>query len=156
MAHTSKEAGDAERAPNLSESDDQVSQPIDCTNKPAATPDQVSYAEIAALAKRTGRTINTCIALNDDSDPCLADRPGVRLDSARWFAALWHKLPQNGVHIRRLHYILVSLGDIALPNGEPYENTHRCWKIICKAAGDARYLRLVPTTALLTGAPVML
>jgi hypothetical protein len=92
--------------------------------------------------------LESLIALSDDHDPYLADRPGRRLKGAQWFAALWSRLEiPNGVHLRRLHYLLVSTATIVHPNGKPYQNTHGCWKYLGGASADARYLDLVPAGA---------
>jgi hypothetical protein len=114
----------------------------------AAARTQVGYAAIKALAAELRRPMKSLIALDDDSDPWFADRPGRRLEGAQWFAALWSLLAiPNGVHLRRLHYLLVSTATIVLPNGKPYENTHGCWKYLGRASADARYLDLVPADA---------
>jgi hypothetical protein len=85
------------------------------------------------------------IALSDDNDPFFADRPGRRQEGALWFADLWNRLEvPEGVHLRRLHYLLVSTPGILCPNGEPYRNSHQCWKMLLGASADARYLDLVP------------
>ena|SRR6185369_8455573 len=108
----------------------------------------LDYEAVKALAKDLDRPLKSAIALSDDNDPYLANRPGARLDRARWFTKLWREIdPPQGVHLRRLHYILVSTTSISLPNGAPYLNAHRCWKLLGSAACDARYLDLVPAGA---------
>ena len=103
---------------------------------------------LKALGEAINRPLGTLIALSDDNDPFLADRPGRRKHGAEWFAALWNRLEvPAGVHLRRLHYLLVSTSGITLPNGAPYENTHKCWKNLGRASQDARYLDLVPAGA---------
>jgi hypothetical protein len=78
----------------------------------------------------------------------LCDRPGRRKEGAEWFSNLWNRLEvPDGVHLRRLHYLLVSTPGIRLPNGAPYENTHHCWKWLGRASQDARYLDRVPASA---------
>jgi hypothetical protein len=100
------------------------------------------------LAAELHRPLSSLIALSDDNDPYFADRPGRRLEGAEWFKALWDRLEiPNGVHLRRLHYLLVSTAAIVLPNGRPYVNTLECWKHLGRASGDARYLDLVPADA---------
>jgi hypothetical protein len=107
-----------------------------------------NYQRLKALGATLNRPLASLIALTDDNDPFLADRPGRRKDGAKWFAALWRRLDvPDGVHLRRLHYMLVSTAGIRLPDRTPYANTHRCWKLLCSASADARYLDLVPAGA---------
>ena len=109
---------------------------------------QFGYDAVKALAAELRLPLKAVITLSDDNDPYLADRPGRRLEGAQWFAALWSQLEiPNGVHLRRLHYLLVSTATIVLPNGRPYENTHGCWKCLGGASADARFLDLVPAGA---------
>ena len=57
---------------------------------------------------------------------------------------------QPGVHVRRIHYALVSQAEPVLDaNGEPYENTDWCWRYLMDAARDARYLGLIPARAII-------
>jgi hypothetical protein len=105
----------------------------------------IDYETLKALAAELRRPLRSLIVLKGDNDPFLANRPGRRLTGARWFAGLWDRLDvPDGVHLRRLHYLLVSTASVALPDGSPYENTDRCWKYLGSAACDARYLDLVP------------
>ena len=107
-----------------------------------------SYGRLRELAAELDRPLASLIALSDDNDPFLADRPGRRLEGAQWFAALWKQLSiPDGVHVRRLHYLLCSTAGIACPDGARYENTHRHWKFLGSASADARYLDLVPAAA---------
>jgi hypothetical protein len=109
---------------------------------------RIDYARLKAFAQTVGRSLGSLIALSDDNDPFLADRPGRRKNGAQWFAELWNRLDvPDGVHLRRLHYLLVSTAGIRLPDGAPYENTHKCWKDLGRASQDARYLDLVPAGA---------
>ncbi|MBC7164842.1 MAG: hypothetical protein H5U15_07565 [Roseovarius sp.] len=56
---------------------------------------------------------------------------------------------QHGVHIRRIHYRIVSAeSPVARPDGRgKYLNTASCWALLVNAARDARYLDLVPADA---------
>jgi len=66
-----------------------------------------------------------------------------------WFAALWERFdfPQ-GVHLRRVHYVLISQADpVLMVDGRPYQNTEGCWQYIDNASKAARCLRLVDPTA---------
>ena len=106
------------------------------------------YASLKALGAELRRPPHSLIVLSDDNDPWLSARPGRRRDGARWFADLWARLEiPDGVHLRRLHYLLVSTANITLPDGTPYLNTHRCWKLLGSASSDARYLDFVDAGA---------
>jgi hypothetical protein len=65
--------------------------------------------------------------------------------NAEWFADLYQRFGFSaGVHLRRIHYILVSQEEsIRLPDGADYANTNSCWKKLCVASKDARYAGLV-------------
>lgn len=103
------------------------------------------YEEVKSLAKQLQRPIATMIALSNENDPFLADRPGARLEGARWFAELWKVMdPSTGIHLRRLHYRLLSSATTICPDNSIYENTDECWRFLGRAASDARYLGLVP------------
>jgi hypothetical protein len=110
-----------------------------------AVTDTFNYEALKTLGESLDRPLGTLIALSDDNDPFLCNRPGRRKDGAQWLAELWNRLDvPNGVHLRRLHYLLVSTTGITLPNGAPYENTHKCWADLGRASLDARCLDLVP------------
>jgi hypothetical protein len=68
---------------------------------------------------------------------------------AEWFAAVWRSFGyQSGVHLRRIHYQVVSQDPpLALPNGKAYENTMECWDFLNLASKAARYLQLVDPAA---------
>ena len=106
------------------------------------------YHELKAMAAQHGLTLENLTALSSDNDPFLCDRPGRRLERAQWFADLWHRLEiPNGVHLRRLHYILISTPGITRPDGRRYTNTFDDWKLLGWASQDARYRGLVDAGA---------
>jgi hypothetical protein len=54
--------------------------------------------------------------------------------------------PPNGVHLRRLHYAIVSLPEDRRPrrlDGTAYENTEAAWRALGSASVDARALGLI-------------
>lgn len=83
--------------------------------------------------------------------------------NASWFADVWATHCRPGMHLRSIHYKLMSLGSVLMPAGVrphegrghpaadpvqdairlPYENTEFCWLYVQKAALAARYWRLV-------------
>jgi hypothetical protein len=107
------------------------------------------YNDIKALGASAKRKQTSLVALDRDVDPFMADSPG-RLRLAQWFADLWEMLGlQPGVHMRRIHYLLVSQPtQVIIPDGTPYENNVRCAAILNAAGRDARYNELIPEYAI--------
>jgi hypothetical protein len=106
------------------------------------------YDAIKALAARLRRPAGTLLALGYDNDPYAADMPSRRA-AAEWFAEIWttHGFT-SGVHLRRIHYVLVSQDEPVLTHRfKEYANTINCWTDLKEAARDARYLGLVPIEA---------
>jgi hypothetical protein len=69
-----------------------------------------------------------------------------------WLAGLWNRFGfSDGVHLRRIHYVLVSVAEddapILKPGGLPFENTYTDWSLLTRAGLAARYLDLVPANA---------
>lgn len=105
------------------------------------------YETIKQLAKKIGWRIPDLLVLARQNDPFFAGSKTSRA-MAEWFADLWHKFGYtSGVHLRRVHYQLVSQEDPRKHDGTPYENTINDWNYLCLAAKYARYLRLVDPTA---------
>lgn len=97
--------------------------------KQAAADNAVSYRDLIVLAPQ--------------NDPFYVGTP-TDLAQAQWFADVWQRAGYgSGVHLRRVHYWCVSQPDMAMHNGNPYENTDRCWKYLCQASKVARYLAYV-------------
>jgi hypothetical protein len=109
----------------------------------------MDYTAIKHLASEIdGITVRDLIALAPQNDPFYVGTKG-DLEKARWFAGLWHQFGYTtGVHLRRVHYRLVSQDPpILKPNGLPYENTEQDWDYINLASKCARYLGLVSPDA---------
>ncbi len=108
----------------------------------------MNYEMIKQLAREMGCKVTDLIPLAPQNDPFYTGTPG---DWAlgEWFAALWHQFAYTDkVHIRRVHYQIVSQRTpILLPNGKPYENTAECWDTLNMASKAARYLQLVDPAA---------
>jgi hypothetical protein len=83
------------------------------------------------------------------SDPFLAAISNSRQLSAEWAAELWqaHNFT-TGVHLRAVHYILVSVSAV-MGDGLPYENTNECQAKLGDALRDARYLGLINADAII-------
>lgn len=107
----------------------------------------MSYESIKELARERGVTAQSLLALHDENDPFYCGRPSMVQD-AEWFADLWKRFGfADGVHLRRIHYRIVSEGGLMMRNGEVYENTERCWDKLGVASKAARYLDLVDPAA---------
>lgn len=129
------------------------------------------YERIKESAKEQGLSVGDLIALAPKNDPFYTGRPAEK-SAARWFAEIWGRFNyQKGVHLRRIHYRLVSqdppinkpmrkltkrqleeYDGPGRPNQdgtvyEPYLNTHRDWQFLNNAAKWARYLGLVDVEA---------
>jgi len=104
----------------------------------------MNYDSIKRLAKQLGKPVTELIALSPQNDPFYTGTPR-DLELGAWFRDLWHEFGySSGVHIRRMHYQLVSQNPpVRFPNGTPYENTERCWGELINAAKAARYLEYV-------------
>ena len=112
----------------------------------------LDYTSIKGLAKQIGRTTKDLVALAVGNDPFYAGVPG-RQREAEWFAEIWHRFGfSDGVHLRRIHYVLVSQSKegqpLLKPDGEPYENTTNDSGLLNRASLSARYLDLIPLDAL--------
>lgn len=105
---------------------------------------KITYDVIKSLAKEQRIPITDLIALAPQNDPFYTGTPR-DLSLGQWFADLWKEFGYSrGVHIRRMHYQLVSQNPpVTFPNGVPYENTEQCWNELTNAAKAARYLELV-------------
>ena len=106
--------------------------------------DDFDYDGLRDLAAALGRPVSTLIALAPANDPFYITP--ARQTKAEWFSALWEEfLSGRGVHVRRLHYQLISQASPpTAPDGTPYENTEACWKLLNEASRDARLVGLVP------------
>lgn len=105
------------------------------------------YEKIRVLSKETGLNIPDLIAMARQNDPFFVGSPA-QTRMAEWFAELWENFGfSTGVHLRRVHYRLVSEYSPTGPNGKPYENTEGCWHTLCEAGKYARHLGLVDPAA---------
>ncbi|MGQ9826009.1 MAG: hypothetical protein ACUVSK_13695, partial [Desulfotomaculales bacterium] len=107
------------------------------------------YEKIKFLAKERGCLVKDLLALAPKNDPYYAGSEGSR-QKAEWFANLWKEFGyegKTGIHLRRVHYQLVSQPNPLRWDGKPYENTENNWKDLCEAGKQARYLGLVDPEA---------
>lgn len=104
------------------------------------------YQAIKELSRETGQPIPQLLALARQNDPYFAGSPA-NVELGEWFRGVWRKAGfSQGVHLRRVHYQLVSTG-AGMHNFEPYQNTLKCWDYLCQAGKAARYLGYVSPTA---------
>jgi len=104
-------------------------------------------ANATALARKLGVSpVDDLLVMHRNSDPFFKGSPSHWRD-ARWFAELWKRFEYaNGVHLRRVHYQILSTGQRAA-TGEPYSNALECWSELCAAGAAARILGLVDPEA---------
>lgn len=108
----------------------------------------MDYETIKQVARERGISIKDLCALAPNNDPFYTGR-NAEVKAAKWFANLWRQFGYSkGVHLRRVHYQIVSQGPPVLrPNGKPYGNTQNDWSYLCSAGKYARYLGLVDAEA---------
>ncbi|MCZ6859084.1 MAG: hypothetical protein O7I42_02175 [Alphaproteobacteria bacterium] len=111
----------------------------------------LDYTSIKGLAKQSGRSTKDLLVLASQNDPYYAGVAS-RQQEAEWFAEIWHRFGfSDGVHLRRIHYVLVSQreeGDPVLkPDGKPYRNSTNDSGLLNRASLSARYLDLIPLNA---------
>jgi hypothetical protein len=105
----------------------------------------LDYEALKAMAKSIGRPVKDLLALSPANDPFYAGT-GARVQAGEWFAGIWGDHGGAGVHLRRLHYRLVSQKDgkaIIRPDGRAYQNTQQDWQFLGTASLAARYLNLI-------------
>lgn len=107
-----------------------------------------NYSSLKEIAKGNRTSVENLIALSPSNDPFYVGKPS-DIANGEWFSELWEQFGYSrGVHLRRVHYQIVSQSPtIKMPNGEPYENTERCWDFLGQASKMARYLELVDPAA---------
>jgi hypothetical protein len=98
-----------------------------------------------AIRLELGRkpSIKSLLVLAPNNDPFYSGSEGKKA-MAEWFADLWERFGYaTGVHLRRIHYRIVSEGNITRIDGSPYENNRNCWEWLQAASRHARYLGLI-------------
>lgn len=101
----------------------------------------MNYEKIKEEAKQRGCTIKDLIVLACQNDPFYVGTPAA-VELSDWFTDIWEQFGYtDGVHLRRIHYRLVSQETpVHLPNGKPYVNTNNCWAMLDLASKYARYM----------------
>ena len=100
---------------------------------------------LAGAMAASGLGPGALTVLSHKYDPFRFDTPERHRDAA-WFTELFERLvgPDEIVHIRGLHYRLVSEGGAIKPDGTPYRNTDGDYTFLGDAAKRARWLGYVP------------
>lgn len=77
------------------------------------------YESVKKLAKKLGISVADLLVLANQNDPFYAGSPTSRA-KAEWFANLWNEFGYaTGVHLRRVHYQLVSQENPQKHDGVP-------------------------------------
>ena len=99
---------------------------------------------LKAARAASGLGLDDLTVLSHKYDPFRFDTPERHRDAA-WFAELFTRLVAPGVtiHIRGFHYLLISAGGAAKPDGTPYRNTEDDYTFLGDAAKRARWLGYV-------------
>lgn len=112
----------------------------------------MNYTDIKQIAKDQGISVKDLCALAPNNDPFYVGQKS-QLAAAEWFADLWHQYCDGtnvwqGIHLRRLHYWLVSQDPPRQkPNGDVYQNTEKDWAYLCNAGKWSRYIGSVSPQA---------
>lgn len=94
---------------------------------------------------RKPRIKEDLLVLSVDKDPFYSGTE-TEVAQAEWFAEALGQT--RAAHLRRIHYRLVSRGDVLRPDGRLYENDKNSWGYLNKASRHARYLGLVDPEAI--------
>jgi vacuolar-type H+-ATPase subunit H len=123
-----------------------------------------NMADVVLLQKALGvKNRKDLLGMSAKRDPFNAGGPADERD-AHWFLDQWNAQGfsgATGVHLRKLHYRIVVLGDkvVKLPRqieytmdgkkctADYYENLDAVWAYLTEAGAKARYLKLVPPDA---------
>ena len=106
------------------------------------TPYEALKSVQQAVREERGRKppIKDLIVLSPQRDPFYAGTEAEKA-MAEWFAGIFGETA--GTHLRRIHYRLVSRGDVVRADGSLYENDKNSWDYLGNASRFARYLGLV-------------
>jgi hypothetical protein len=107
-------------------------------------PMRIDYDRIQESIAGRARKVDDFLAMHRNSDPYYVGSAKHKMEG-QWFAENWERFGfTRGVHVRRMHYALVSASPaVLMPNGCPYINTMKCYDFLDEAATSARYLDYV-------------
>jgi hypothetical protein len=85
----------------------------------------MNYESIKAAAAAMGQPVSSLLALAPKNDPFYSGCPA-QIRDAQWFLGIWKRFGfGNGVHLRRIHYRIVSeKRRVLLPDGMPAVHQH--------------------------------
>ena len=95
--------------------------------------------------KRGNGLLAAMTAMSRSNDPYLANRNACH-EVGQWLGAQVAEFlrPDQRIHLRGLHYLMVGAACVFKPNGELYQNTKYDWLWLKDVAGPARSLGYVP------------
>lgn len=104
------------------------------------------------LKRDSGMGLGELTVLSGSNDPYRLDTPTNRLN-AEWFRERMDECGlldrENALHLRGIHYAIVSMGTVKMPNGSTYVNNDECWQFLQdNASKAARWLGYVPFDAI--------
>ena len=106
--------------------------------------EESGYERMKRLAKEEGRNVPDLLALAPKNDPYFVGSPA-QMRKAEWFASLWESFGfTSGVHVRRVHYQLVSQESPVGFDGKPYRTKSRRCVPTCLGCPRARPAKLRP------------
>lgn len=104
----------------------------------------MNYELIKREAKKHKLSVKDLLVLSPNNDPFYVGSKG-QMEKAKFFAKCYKQMGSpDKVHIRRVHYWLVSRSDVKKPDGSRYLNTEKDWSFLTMCAKYARYAELVP------------
>jgi hypothetical protein len=101
-----------------------------------------SFGALRAILEDACETIGCGLSdltvLSAQVDPYRLDTPSGHRDG-KWLAKHFNRVVKRGkkIHMRGLHYALVSSTNLTKPNGEVYRNTDEDWTWLVNVAGKA-------------------
>jgi hypothetical protein len=121
--------------------------------KPPPKPKPEIFVPTTVLGKLINAAANEDLVEIDDLTVLSKNLDPYRFDAAkghaegRWFAAQVERfvVPHRQVHLRGLHYAILSSGRVYKPDGTKYINDDTCWNWLQRSASKAaRWLGYVP------------
>jgi hypothetical protein len=116
----------------------------------AATNGVGPLRQVLQAARENGVSMADLTVLAAQNDPYRVDTPAGHRDG-QWFAEQFNAVIGNRsqLHLRGVHYGIISRGGIIKPNGKPYHNTDEDWTWLqASASKAARWLAYVPFEAI--------
>jgi hypothetical protein len=88
-------------------------------------------------ARRRSMSLTTLSVMGVNNDPYRLETPA-NIAAGLWFAEQVNKrVPYGTIHLRGLYYLIVSAGDVRMPNGTIFVNNDDCWTWYSEHAASA-------------------